>query len=293
MQVTRVAIQGIRASFHEEAAFIFFGHDIQTIECVSFKETCELLKNKQADHVVMAIENSITGSLLSNYALLSEYNFSITGEIYLPIQLHLLAFPGVKFENVKYVQSHPIAIRQCIDFFDMFPHLQIIESRDTATCAKRIRDEKLTDTVAIANQLAAQLYELDVLERGIESNKNNYTRFLILSSQPIASLKNDKASLSFQVSNKIGSLAQILNIFAEQNINLSNIQSMPVLGKPKEYTFYIDIEWSKQIHYDIAIQEVLRHTTNLTIMGEYKKYKPTPTRKQSLITSSSFLEKVE
>jgi prephenate dehydratase len=116
MQKKRVAIQGIRASFHEEAAFKFFGTDIETIECESFKKTCEVLKNKQADYVVMAIENSIAGSLLPNYTLLREYNFSIVGEVYLAIQLHLLALPGVKFEDVKYVQSHPIAIRQCSDF---------------------------------------------------------------------------------------------------------------------------------------------------------------------------------
>ena len=271
MQTKRVAIQGVRASFHEEAAFKFFDNDIQTIECNSFKKTCESLKNKQADFVVMAIENSIAGSLLPNYTLLREYNFPIIGEIYLPIQLHLLALPGVKFENVKYVQSHPIAIRLCVDFFDEFPHLQVIESNDTAACAKRIHDEKLTDTVAIANQLAAQLYNLEVIERRIESNKKNHTRFLILTDKATDDLENNKASLCFQVSNEAGSLAKVLHIFAEQNINLSKIQSMPILGKPNEYNFYVDIEWDKQINYDTAIRKVLRYTTNFTIMGEYKK----------------------
>src|ERR1700743_795804 len=176
----REAIQGIKASFHEEAAFRFFGEDIQTIECDSFKRTFEALDSDQADYVVMAIENSIAGSILPNYSLLLNYSFPVVGEVYLPIQLHLLALPGVKFEDVKYVTSHPIAIRQCVDFFDEYPHLQIVESSDTAACAKRIRDEQLTDTVAIANTLAARLYGLDVLERRIESNKKNFTRFLIL-----------------------------------------------------------------------------------------------------------------
>lgn len=271
MQKKRVAIQGIRASFHEEAAFKFFGTDIETIECNSFKQTCEELKNKKADFVVMAIENSIAGSLLPNYSLLREYNFTIVGEVYLAIQLHLLALPGVEFKDIKYVQSHPIAIRQCSDFFDEFPHLQVIESSDTAACAKKIREENLTDTVAIANHLAAKLYNLEVMERRIESNKKNFTRFLILADKPIGSTEANKASLSFQVGNSVGSLAEVLNIFSEHKINLSKIQSMPVLGKRNEYNFYVDIEWKNQSDYDLAIRKVLKHTVNFTIMGEYLK----------------------
>jgi prephenate dehydratase len=271
MQKKRVAIQGIRASFHEEAAFKFFGTDIEAVECNSFKQTCEELKNKKADFVVMAIENSIAGSLLPNYTLLREYNFTIVGEVYLAIQLHLLALPGVKFKDIKYVQSHPIAIRQCSDFFDEFPHLQVIESNDTAACAKKIREENLTDTVAIANQLAAKLYDLQVIERRIESNKKNFTRFLILADKPIGSTESNKASLSFQVGNSVGSLAEVLNIFSEHKINLSKIQSMPVLGKRNEYNFYVDIEWKNQSDYDLAIRKVLKHTVNFTIMGEYLK----------------------
>ncbi len=271
MEKKRVAIQGIKASFHEEAAFRFFGEDIETIECNSFKQTCEELKNKKADYVVMAIENSIAGSILPNYSLLRDYHFQIVGEVYLPIQLHLLALPGVQFKDIKYVQSHPIAIRQCVDFFDEYPHLQVIESNDTAACAKRIRDEQLTDTVAIANKLAASLYNLEVLERRIESNKMNYTRFLILTDKITETAAANKASLSFQVGNDIGSLATILNIFAEQQINLSKIQSMPVLGRRNEYNFYVDIEWQRAADYDAAIRKVLKHAINFTIMGEYQK----------------------
>ncbi len=271
MQKKRVAIQGIRASFHEEAAFKFFGTDIETIECDSFKQTCEVLKDKKADYVVMAIENSIAGSLLPNYTLLREYNFTIVGEVYLAIQLHLLALPGVKFKDIKYVQSHPIAIRQCSDFFDEFPNLQVIESSDTAACAKKIREENLTDTAAIANHLAAKLYDLQVMERRIESNKKNFTRFLILADKPIGNTEANKASLSFQVGNSVGSLAEVLNIFSEYKINLSKIQSMPVLGKRNEYNFYVDIEWKNQSDYDSAIRKALKYTINFTIMGEYQK----------------------
>ena len=169
------------------------------------------------------------------------------------------------------MESHPIAIRQCIDFIDEFPHLQVIESNDTAACAKKIRENKLTDTVAIANHLAAKLYDLDILERRIESNKKNYTRFLILSKDDHGGKTINKASLSFQVGNAVGSLARVLQIFAENDINLSKIQSMPVLGKRNEYNFYVDIEWAERAEYDAAIGQILKHTLNFTLMGEYEK----------------------
>lgn len=267
----RVAIQGIRASFHEEAAFKFFGEEIDTIECDSFKETFQKLATQQADYVVMAIENSIAGSLLPNYSLLREYNFPVIGEVYLPIQLHLMALPGIKFEDIKTVMSHPIAIRQCNDFLDDYPHLKIVESSDTAACAKKIKEEELTDTVAIANTLAAKLYGLNILERRIESNKKNYTRFLILCDKQTEVKNANKASLCFQVSNDVGSLAKVLNILAENKINMSKIQSMPVLGKRNEYNFYVDVEWSETKRYEDAIGKILKHTVNFSIMGEYVK----------------------
>jgi len=272
-QKPRVAIQGIRASFHEEAAFKYFGENITTIECNSFKQTFDALKAREADYVVMAIENSIAGSILPNYSLMLSYNFPVVGEVYLPIQLHLLALPGVKFEDVKNVTSHPIAIRQCVDFFDEYPHLNIVESSDTAACAKRIRDEQLTDTVAIANTLAAKLYGLQVLERRIESNKKNFTRFLILTHHENAKqIKANKASLCFQVSNEVGSLAKVLNILAEEGVNMSKIQSMPVLGKRNEYNFYVDVEWDEAEQYDKAVRQVLKYTHNFNILGEYQRY---------------------
>jgi prephenate dehydratase len=278
----RVAIQGIRASFHEEAAFKYFGEDIETIECNSFKQTFEALQNKEADYVVMAIENSIAGSILPNYTLLMSYGFPIVGEVYIPIQLHLMALPGVKFEDVKYVTSHPIAIRQCVDFFDEYPHLKMVESSDTAACAKRIREEQLTDTVAIANTLAANLYGLQVLERRIESNKVNFTRFLIITNHetPVKGTPN-KASLCFEVSNKVGSLAKVLNIFTEQNLNMSKIQSMPVLGKRNEYNFYVDVEWNETKQYDTAIRQTLKYTHNFNILGEYERFEEHPVVEQN------------
>ncbi|RYD86887.1 MAG: prephenate dehydratase, partial [Sphingobacteriales bacterium] len=194
--------------------------------------------------------------------------------VYVPIQLHLMALPGVRFDDVKYVTSHPIAIRQCVDFIDEYPHLKIVESNDTAACAKRIRDEQLTDTVAIANTLAAQLYGLDVLERRIESNKLNFTRFLILTTHENNKKKGpaNKASLCFQVNNEVGALAKVLNIFCHENVNMSKIQSMPVLGKRNEYNFYVDIEWEEAKQYDNAIRQILKYTHNFNILGEYQRY---------------------
>ena len=267
----RVAIQGIKASFHEEAAFKFFGEDIETLECNSFKQTFQKLASGEADYVVMAIENSIAGSLLPNYTLLREYNFPVIGEVYLPIKLHLMALPGVKFEDIKTVTSHPIAIRQCGDFLDEFPQIKVVESSDTAACAKKIRDEQLTDTAAVANNLAAKLYGLTILERSIESNKKNYTRFLILTDKQIEIKNPNKASLCFQVTNDAGSLVKVLNILAELDINMSKVQSMPVLGKRNEYNFYVDIEYNSSKNYDDAIRRIVKHTINFSIMGEYVK----------------------
>jgi prephenate dehydratase len=269
---TRVAIQGIKASFHEEAAFKFFGQDIETVECNSFKETCDKLEQNDADFVVMAIENSIAGSLLPNYTLIRDFGFAVVGEVYLAIQLHLMALPGVKFEDIKTVTSHPIAIRQCIDFFYDYPHIKIVESNDTAACAKRIRDEQLLDTMAIANSLAAELYDLNILERRVESNKKNYTRFLILKKERKDEGKEiNKASICFQVGHKPGSLATVLNIFAQQDVSLTKIQSLPVLGKRNEYYFYVDLEWQITEKYDKAIRQALKFTSNFNILGEYQK----------------------
>ena len=267
----RVAIQGIKASFHEEAAFKFFGPDIETVECNSFKETFQKMKAGEADYIVMAIENSIAGSLLPNYSLLKEYNYPVIGEVYLHIQLHLMGLPGIKFEDIKNVTSHPIAIRQCGEFLDDYPQLKVTESSDTAACAKRIKDEQLKDTGAIANSLAAEMYGLEILEKRIETNKKNYTRFLILTDHEEEIKNPNKASVSFQVKDEMGILSRILNVLVEHEINMSKIQSMPVIGKRNEFTFYIDLEWKSTGNYDAAIRKLLRLTNNFNIMGEYRK----------------------
>ncbi len=267
----KIAIQGAKASFHEEAAFKYFGNEIEILECDSFKRTCEMLKHNKADYVVMAIENSIAGSILQNYNLLRDYRFHIVGEVYLHIQQHLLALPGVKMTDIKIVESHPIAIRQCDAFLEDHPEFLVKEFTDTAAAAKKIAEEKLTTTAAIAGQLAAKLYGLEIIERRIETNKKNATRFLVLADEVIEQKNANKASLSFQTGNAVGALANVLQCFAEQNVNLTKIQSMPVVGRRNEYDFYVDVEWKKQSEYDAAIRKVLKHTVNFSIMGEYIK----------------------
>ena len=268
-----VAIQGITASFHEVAARSYFDEPINTIECLTFHQLCENLKNGKADYAVMAIENSIAGSILPNYFLLQEYHFNIIGELYLPIHMHLLALPGVKLEDIRSIESHPMAIRQCTEFLYALKDVEIRESDDTALSAKRVSELKLKDTAAIANEHAAKKFGLQILEKRIETNKKNFTRFLILTKRSTGKTESNKASMSFEVANEVGSLADALMTFKTNSINLSKIQSIPIIGKPSEYSIHIDVEWKKRKNYDDAMRAVMRQVKNLNILGEYKKSK--------------------
>lgn len=266
----RIAIQGIVGSFHEEAARKYFSDEIEIIECDSFKTVCKALENEEADYGAMAIENTIAGSLLPNYALLREYHFKIIGEVFLHIQMNLLVYPGVTLDKIEYVHSHPIAIGQCADFLETLPNVKIIEKKDTASAAREIINEKLTNTASISSIAAAKLFGLDVLEKRIETNKKNYTRFLILSKYGNGQTAN-KASVCFEVGHHPGALSRILNIFTKYKINLTKIQSIPILGKPYEYSFHVDLEWNENASYEKAIHAVLKDVSNLSILGEYQK----------------------
>ena len=269
----RVAIQGIATSFHEVAALAYFDSPVETLECLSFYKLCEALKHGKVDFAVMAIENSIAGSILPNYFLLQDYHFSIVGEVYLPIHLHLLALPGVKLGEIRSIESHPMAIRQCSEYLHRLNGIDIKESDDTALSARKIRDKKLNDTAAIANEQAAKKFGLQILEKGIETHKKNFTRFLILSKKSKVAGETNKASLCFEVANEVGSLADALMTFKENGINLTKIQSIPIIGKPSEYSIHIDVEWKRRKNYDTAVQLVLRKVRNLNVLGEYKKAK--------------------
>ncbi len=269
----KIAIQGIATSFHEVAAFTYFQESVATIECLSFHALCEALKNGEADYAVMAIENSIAGSILPNYFLLQEYHFSIVGEIYLPIHMHLLALPGVELKDIKVIESHPMAIRQCTEYLHKLNGVQIMESDDTALSAKKVKEKKLKNTAAIANEYAAKKFGLQILDKRIETHKKNFTRFLILTRKTKTSIDSNKASISFEVANEVGSLADTLMTFKTNGINLTKIQSIPIIGKPSEYSIHVDVEWKRRKSYDDAMQQVLRQVHNLNIFGEYKKAK--------------------
>ncbi len=269
----KIAIQGIAASFHEVAAFNYFGDAIETVECLSFHDLCEALKTGRADNAVMAIENSIAGSILPNYFLLQEYHFNIIGEIYLPIHMHLLALPGTKLEQIKTIESHPMAIRQCNDFLYRLNGVEIRESDDTALSARRVAEKKLKGVAAIANEFAARRFKLEIVEKRIETHKKNFTRFLILSRSNGSPADSNKASISFEVANEVGSLAEALMTFKTNSINLTKIQSIPVVGKPSEYSIHVDLEWKSRKKYDTAMKTVMRQVRNLNVLGEYKKAK--------------------
>lgn len=267
----KIAIQGIESSFHEEAAYKYFGKDIETIKCLSFQDLCDSLKNGESDFAVMAIENSIAGSLLQNYTLLQEYNFNIIGEIFLRIRMNLMALPGTKIEEIQIAQSHPIAIRQCSKFLTGLKGVLLEEKEDTAICARNIAKNNLTNVAAVASASAAEIFGLEILAKSIETNKKNFTRFIILSKTPEKNQLRNKATLFFQLPHDPGALAKILNILAEYSINLTKIQSVPIVGKPYEYNFHVDMIWESYGNFEKAITTIKEISVNLQILGEYKK----------------------
>jgi prephenate dehydratase len=268
----RIAVQGIVGSFHEDAAVRYFSEEIEVVECKSFTSVCKMVDTDQVDYAVMAIENSIAGSLLKNYQLLRDYHLRIIGEIYLHIQMNLMAVPGVRPADITDIYSHPVALQQCVEYLEnYFPDVKLHEGMDTAAAAKFISEERPLNAAAIGNLRSAELYRLEILETGIETNKKNYTRFLVLSKHGNPTEKANKASLCFEVGHFYGSLAKVLNVFSDNEINLDKIQSVPVIGKPNEYTIHVDIEWTKQKNYDRAIHQALKSVSSLAILGEYEK----------------------
>lgn len=272
-EIKKVAIQGIVGSFHEDAAQRFFSDEkIEIIECRTFRKVCQLVDSDQVDIAVMAIENAIAGSLLENYGLIRDFHLKIIGEIYLHIQMNLLVLPGVKKSDIKEIHSHSVALMQCAEYIDgTFGEIIMDDGFDTAGSARNIAKNQLRDVACIANERSARIYGLEILEKGIETNKRNYTRFLILSKHNIHSEESNKASICFEVGHFYGSLSRVLNIFADNEINLTKIQSVPIIGKPDEYSFHVDIEWENNNNYEHAIHKVLKNVSSLTILGEYTR----------------------
>ena len=272
-KVFRIAIQGGYGAFHEIAAMKYFCDDsIEIVPRNTFKDLFKAVQDGFVDYGITAIENSLAGSILPNYSLLLESNMKVIGEIYVRIKQNLVAMPGQKLEDIKEVYSHPMAILQCQLFFDNFPQIKLIDSLDTALSAKKIAEQKLKGIAAISSQLAAEKYNLEVIAKEIETNKRNYTRFLILqdkNGEPFTDTKINKVSLSFALAHKSGSLSKILSIFSFHDLNLSKIQSMPIIGKDWEYQFYIDLEINDYESYKLALNAIEPFTSDVHILGEY------------------------
>ncbi|MCL1822415.1 MAG: prephenate dehydratase [Prolixibacteraceae bacterium] len=268
----KIAIQGMKGSFHEDAARRYFNDDIEVYECKSFTRVCEQVDNDSVDCAVMAIENSIAGSLLNNYQLIRDFHLKVTGEIYIHIQMNLMSCDGVSKESIRNIYSHPIALKQCVEYIEKYyPAAELYEMSDTAASASFISTSRPSDAAAIGNLRSAELYGLHILERGIETNKKNYTRFLVLAKRGVPAEDANKASICFEVGHFYGALANVLNTFAENKINLTKIQSVPIIGKPNEYTFHVDVEWESPDNYEKAIHQVLKSVSSLAILGEYKR----------------------
>lgn len=267
------AIQGYEGSFHQVAAQQFFGKQTQVIPCATFKDVIRIASSrKESDGGVMAIENSIAGSILANYNLLQKSNLKIVGEIYLQIRQNLLVNPGVKLEDIREVHSHTMALQQCYDFLDKHKW-KLVETEDTALSAKHVHQHKSKHIAAIASKLAAELFQLEVLAPNIQTLKNNYTRFLVLQRQDIAQPVNDanKASVNFHTDHSRGSLAKVLTKIAEGGINLSKLQSFPIPGSDFKYSFHADMEFDTIGQFDDVIEQIRPITEEVKIYGVYRR----------------------
>ena len=271
----KVAIQGIAGSFHDVAARNFFaGEEIEIIGCDSFKEVIKNVCDEPSVFGFMAIENTIAGSLLQNHELIHKSGCSIIGEYKLRVSHVLAALPGTKIADVTEVNSHPIALMQCEDFLDTLPDVKRVETEDTAKSAQWIADHKLVGHAAVCSKLAAELYGLEVLAESIETNKRNFTRFLGIADSWMVEefqqgvIKN-KSSLVFLLPHASGSLSKVLTILSFYDMNLSKIQSLPIIGREWEYKFYVNLTFDDYTRYKQALDAIIPLTKDLKILGEY------------------------
>lgn len=269
----RVSIQGYEGSFHQVAAQLFYGKDVDVIPCDTFREVIRIASaKKESEGGVMAIENSIAGSILPNYNLLQKSNLKIIGEIYLQIRQNLLVNPGVKLEDIREVHSHTMALQQCYDFLDKHKW-KLVETDDTALSAKNIHQHKSKHVAAIASKLAAELFSLEVLAPNIHTMKNNYTRFLMLEREETALpvTDADKASLTFHTDHSRGSLAAVLTRISAGGINLSKLQSFPIPGSDFKYAFHADMEFENGDQFEQVLKEIGPLTEEVKVYGVYKR----------------------
>ncbi|MEJ6674905.1 MAG: prephenate dehydratase [Flavobacteriales bacterium] len=267
-----IAIQGAEGSNHHKVARDFYGASIQLIECMSFDGLVASLLEGSAVLGVMAIENTIAGSIIPNYALIDKNNLHIIGEEYLNIHHHLMALQGQDIMDIKEVWSHPMALLQCKEFFKKHPHIKLVEDVDTAEVAKRISKENLIGIAAIAPKIAAEIFKLSILEDDIQTIKDNATRFVMVqTTSPENGIDHvNKASLKFQLNHKRGSLAAILNVLSDCKMSLTKIQSLPVIETPWKYSFFVDVTFESYQEYEKAVTIIAIMAEEFKVLGTYK-----------------------
>lgn len=266
----KIAIQGIPGSFHHQVALNVFGSGTEILGFRIFEEVAKSVSLGEADFGILAIENSIAGAILPNYELIDRYDLKVKDEYYLPISHNLMALPHQNTDNLLEVRSHPMALLQCKKFFEEHPAIQLIDDVDTASVAKRISEENLKGVGAIASKTAANTYGLEILAEDIQTVKNNFTRFIVLQKPDIKlDFVPNKASIKVTVKNAKGILAKLLTMMSDHGLDLSKIQSIPVIEKPWEYVFFIDTQFEDYAAFQKAIQEINNNFGEVKIFGEY------------------------
>jgi prephenate dehydratase len=281
MNRRKVAIQGIAGAYHDLAAREFFrGEEIDIVDCITFREEIDTIRRETSVVGVMAIENTIAGSLLQNHELIRSSGLVVAGEHKLRIKHSLVALPGTSLEEVEEVASQPIALMQCADFLDTLPHIRLVEKEDTALSARLIAENKLKGHAAVCSRRAAEIYHLDILAEGIETNKHNFTRFLVLADAATASAMlegtvRNKASLVFALSHATGSLSKALSVLSFYDMSLTKIQSLPIIGREWEYLFYVDLAFTDYTRYRQSLEALIPLTKDFQILGEYAEGRQT------------------
>ena len=275
----KVAIQGIAGSYHDIAARNYFeGEEIEIVGCNTFRDVISVIKNDPDTIGLMAIENTIAGSLLQNHELIRESGLSIVGEYKLRISHSLVALPGSKIEDIVEVNSHPIALMQCADFLDTLPNAKVVEKGDTAMSARWVSENNLKGHAAICGKQAAKIYNMEILAEGIETNKRNFTRFLVIADRwnvddLLRGVQKNKSSVVFALPHTSGSLSKVLSVLSFYDMNLSKIQSLPIIGREWEYLFYIDLTFTDYTRYKQALDAIIPLTKDFRILGEYAEGK--------------------
>ncbi len=275
----KIAIQGIMGSNHHQVAKEYQGEDIELVECLSFDALVDQLLKGNADEGIMAIENSIAGSIIPNYNLIYHNGLQITGEHYLNIHHNLMVLKGQKLNDVKEVRSHPMALLQCKEFFKKYPHIKLVEDVDTAETARRIQESKLKNVAAVAPKVAASLYDLDIVAANIQTIKNNATRFIIVRTKNLPKEQTgkdfpeeeiNKASVRFITDHKRGSLAAMLNVMSDCTLNLTKIQSLPIIETPWKYAFFVDVTFDDYKNFEKAKSLLNIMSEDFKVLGAYK-----------------------